>query len=50
MELELIIIKVGINMKENLKTIMEKEMEYFIIQMEIDMKGNFIMENLMGHM
>ena len=45
-----IIIKVEIDMKENLKMIMEKEKGFFIIQMEIDMKGNFIMENHLEHM
>ena len=43
---EYIIIIVVIDMKENLKMIMVKDMVFFIIQMEKDMKGNFIMENL----
>ena len=37
-------------MKENLKMIMVKEKEYFIMQMEIDMKDNFIKGNLWVHM
>ena len=50
MELEHTFIKVEIGMKENLRMIMEKERVYFIIQMEIDMKGNFIMVNHLVHM
>ena len=42
-----IIIIVGINMKEILKMIMEKEMEFFIMLMEKDMKGYLRMENLL---
>ena len=43
----IIIIKVGIDMKANLKMIMEKEKEFFIIVTEIGMKGSLKMENLL---
>ena len=36
-----------INMMENLKVVKEKELEYIIIKMEIDMKGDGKMEKNM---
>ena len=47
MEKEFIIIKVEIDMKENLGMISGKEEVFFIIQMEKDMKAIFIKVNLM---
>ena len=39
-EEEFYILKVGVNMMDNLKMIKEKVREYIIIIMGIDMKGN----------
>ena len=50
MDLEFTIIKVEIDMKENLRMTMEKEKEYSIMLMVIDMKDNFIKEGLLEHM
>ena len=47
MEKEFIIIKVEIDMKENLGMTSEKEEGFFIIQMEKDMKVIFIKVNHM---
>ena len=40
MDMEYIIIKLEVNMKENGKIIKKKDMEYYIFQMEINMKEN----------
>jgi hypothetical protein len=47
MEKELILIKMGIYMRVIIKMIMLKEKEFSIIKMEIEMKGNLKLGNLL---